>query len=41
MVAIARELRTAVATVQVLLDDAGVPCRRSGWPPPPRKQPGD
>ncbi|MGY2004249.1 MucR family transcriptional regulator [Blastococcus sp. SYSU DS1024] len=37
LVAIARELRTSVPTVQALLDEAGVPRRRPGWPPPPRK----
>ena len=37
LVAIARELRTSVATVQALLDDADVPRRRPGWPPPPRR----
>jgi AraC-like DNA-binding protein len=41
LVAIARELRTSVPTVQALLDQAGVPRRRPGWPPPPRKQPRD
>jgi hypothetical protein len=39
LVAIARELRTSVSTVQALLDAAGVPRRRPGWPPPQRKQP--
>ncbi len=37
LVSIARELRTSVPTVQALLDEAGVPRRRPGWPPPPRK----
>lgn len=41
LVAIARELRTSVSTVQALLDEAGVPRRRPGWPPPPRRQLGD
>jgi hypothetical protein len=39
LVAIARELRTSVSTVQALLDEAGVPRRRPGWPPPARKAP--
>jgi len=38
LVAIARELRTSVTTVQALLDEAGVPRRRPGWPPPPRRK---
>ncbi len=39
LVAIARELRTSVSAVQALLDEAGMPRRRPGWPPPPRTQP--
>lgn len=40
LVAIARELGTHVDTVTRLLDDAGVPRRRPGWPPPARKDAG-
>jgi hypothetical protein len=39
LVAIARELRISVPTVCRLLDEAGVPRRRPGWPPPPRRSP--
>jgi hypothetical protein len=45
LVAIARELRTSVSTIQSLLDDAGVPRRPAGWPSllnrPPEVRPCD
>ena len=37
LVGIARELRTSVSAVQALLEETGVPRRRPGWPPPPRR----
>ncbi len=37
LVSIARELRTSVSAVQALLDEAGVPRRRPGWPSSLRK----
>jgi len=37
VVAVARELRTSVSTVCWLLNEAGVPRPRPGWPPPGRR----